>query len=118
MTCKCLPSYKRVAQICSNHPDTGNCPGKNETREEAAQSKGKKSDAKEQGADVVGGGEMEPVPHRIHLVSIAVSTFEKLRNTYGHRVHLFLLEREGHLEIPIRGKMRYLQVVSRITQTI
>ena len=75
MTCKCLPSDKRAAQICSNQPDTGNCPGKNETREEAAQSKGEKSEAKEESADVVGGGEMEPVPHRVHLVSIAVSVF-------------------------------------------
>ena len=65
--CNCSPSCKGSAQVCSYQPDSGDRPGKNETRDEAAQSEREESEAEDEGADVVRGGEVEPVLHRVHL---------------------------------------------------
>ena len=54
-TSKSSPSCKGSPQVCSNQADTGDRPGKNETREEAAQSKREESEAEDEGAEVVGG---------------------------------------------------------------
>ena len=65
---KRLPSRKRAAQVRSNLSNTGNCPGCNKASQEAEQPKGEESEAQDQGADVVGGGEVEPVTHWVHLL--------------------------------------------------